>query len=79
MPISRKDLQHFIGSDMPSRAPEIVSLNRCRQRPWCARPIDRGLDSSQRRGWNSQVENTHNVESLLECLGRLAEMTVSVL
>lgn len=73
-----EDLQHTIGSDTPSRAPEIASLNQCRPRLWYARPVGQGLGSSCCRGWNSPVGSTHNVEFLLECLGRLAEMAVSV-
>lgn len=73
-----EDLQHTVGNDTPSRAPEIASLNRCRPRLLYARPVGQGLGSSYRRGWNSPVESTHNVESLFECLGRLVEMAVSV-
>ena len=72
-----EDLQHFIGSDAPSRAPGIASLNRCKPRLWYARPVGRGLGSSYCRGWNIPLESTHNVEFLLECLRRLAEMAVS--
>ncbi len=40
-----EDLQQVFERNMPSRAPETASLSRCRQHPWCARPVDRGLGS----------------------------------
>ena len=77
--LAADDLQYFAVGSMPSRAPGTASPNRCTRRPWYARPIDRGLGSSQIRVWRSPVENTHNVEPLLECLGCLAESVVSAL
>ena len=71
-------LQHVTGHCRPSRAPETASPNRCRQRPWYARPVARSLGSSNRRGWNSPGESTYDIEFQLEGLGRLEEMPVSV-
>ena len=46
MLVSLDDLQHLSRNGLPSRAPETVSLNRCRQRLWYARPVDRELGAS---------------------------------